>query len=433
MEYCYVKNESQYGLLLLQRYLYEHTDDQHPASVADILAFWQEHGIQAGRKSVYSAIEVLQSSGMDIVCVKSTQNRYFVGERLFELPELKLLVDAVESSHFITAKKSERLIEKLGKLTSESHARQLDRHIYMDGTAKPENECIYYSVDEIHNAIQKKRQITFQYYEYTPQKEKILKHNGYRYQFSPYALIWSRDCYYAVGWSEKHGKIAQFRVDRMTAVEPLEHTAVQTPDFDPAEYVRKVFGMYPDNLCNIAYLRKRGIAAQVIRQFMNSGLLYEDAVHHNCVFVGRDESGQAKYAGLRGTYDLDSPGFKGDATGSDKNTGFSLPHDPQSDLVLVFEAPIDLMSYLTLHRDTTNAVALCGLYDGALQTYLQAHPEIRRIALCLDADKPGQKAAQQLQEKYQLQGYAVTVEKPRCGKDWNEYLQRKICSRERGR
>ena len=224
-----MKNESQYGLLLLQRYLYEHTDDQHPASVADILAFWREHGIQAGRKSVYSAIEVLQSSGMDIVCVKSTQNRYFVGERLFELPELKLLVDAVESSRFITAKKSERLIEKLGKLTSESLARQLDRHIYMEGTAKPENECIYYSVDEIHNAIQEKRQITFQYYEYTPQKEKILKHNGYRYQFSPYALIWSRDCYYAVGWSEKHGKIAQFRVDRMTAVEPLEHTAVQTP------------------------------------------------------------------------------------------------------------------------------------------------------------------------------------------------------------
>ena len=151
-----MKNESQYGLLLLQQYLYEHTDDQHPASVADILAFWLEHGIQAGRKSVYSAIEVLQSNGMDIVCVKSTQNRYFVGERLFELPELKLLVDAVESSRFITAKKSERLIEKLGKLTSESHARQLDRHIYMEGTAKPENECIYYSVDEIHNAIQEK-------------------------------------------------------------------------------------------------------------------------------------------------------------------------------------------------------------------------------------------------------------------------------------
>ena len=114
-----MKNESQYGLLLLQQYLYEHTDDQHPASVADILAFWREHGIQAGRKSVYSAIEVLQSNGMDIVCVKSTQNRYFVGERLFELPELKLLVDAVESSRFITAKKSEQLIEKLQKQKKE--------------------------------------------------------------------------------------------------------------------------------------------------------------------------------------------------------------------------------------------------------------------------------------------------------------------------
>lgn len=176
-------------------------------------------------------------------------------------------MDAVESSRFITAKKSERLIEKLGKLTSESHARQLDRHIYMEGTAKPENECIYYSVDEIHNAIQEKRQITFQYYEYTPQKEKILKHNGYRYQFSPYALIWSRDCYYAVGWSEKHGKIAQFRVDRMTAVEPLEHTAVQTPDFDPAEYVRKVFGMYPDNLCTVELLCDNEVMRSVIDRF----------------------------------------------------------------------------------------------------------------------------------------------------------------------
>ena len=262
-----MKNESQYGLLLLQQYLYEHTDDQHPASVADVLAFWREHGIQAGRKSVYSAIEVLQSNGMDIVCVKSTQNRYFVGERLFELPELKLLVDAVESSRFITAKKSERLIEKLGKLTSESHARQLERHIYMEGTAKPENECIYYSVDEIHNAIQEKRQITFQYYEYTPQKEKILKHNGYRYQFSPYALIWSRDCYYAVGWSEKHGKLAQFRVDRMVAVESSDQAAVCMPDFDPAEYVRKIFGMYPDDLCTVELLCENEVMRSVIDRF----------------------------------------------------------------------------------------------------------------------------------------------------------------------
>ena len=199
--------------------------------------------------------------------------------------------------------------------------------------------------------------------------------------------------------------------------------------------VQKPFTLPPRNTDDkrvFAYLRKRGIAAQVIWQFLNAGLLYEDAVHHNCVFVGRDESGQAKYAGLRGTYDLNGPGFKGDAPGSDKNTGFSLPHDPRSDLVLVFEAPIDLMSYLTLHRNTPNALALCGLYDGALQAYLADHPQIKRIELCLDADGPGREAARQFQNKYTAMGYAVTVEEPRSGKDWNEYLQKRKTP-ERGR
>lgn len=209
-----MKNESQYGLLLLQRYLYEHTDDQHPVSVTDILTFWQQHGIQAGRKSVYTA-----------------------------------------------------LIKKLGHLTSTAQAEQLNRRIYMGGTPKPENESIYYNVDTIHNAVQKKQQITFQYFEYTPKKEKILKHDGYKYRFSPYAMIWNRDCYYAVGWSEKHGKIAQFRVDRMTAVEPLEQMAVQTLDFDPAEYVRKVFGMYPDDLCTVELLCDNEIMRSVIDRF----------------------------------------------------------------------------------------------------------------------------------------------------------------------
>ena len=262
-----MKNESQQALLLLRQYLHQHTDEQHPVSVTDILAFWQQHGIQAGRKSVYTDIELLQNVGMDIVCIKSSQNKYFVGQRLFELPELKLLVDAVESSRFITEKKSTALIKKLGHLTSTAQAEQLNRRIYMGGTPKPENESIYYNVDTIHNAVQKKQQITFQYFEYTPKKEKILKHDGYKYRFSPYAMIWNRDCYYAVGWSEKHGKIAQFRVDRMTAVEPLEQAAVQTPDFDPAEYVRKVFGMYPDDLCTAKLLCDNEVMRSVIDRF----------------------------------------------------------------------------------------------------------------------------------------------------------------------
>ena len=197
----------------------------------------------------------------------------------------------------------------------------------------------------------------------------------------------------------------------------------------------KPFALPPRNADDrrvFAYLRKRGIAAQVIRQFMNSGLLYEDAEHHNCVFVGRNSAGQAKYACLRGTYDRDGKGFRGDVTGSDKNTGFPIPSDPSLDLVRVFEAPIDLMSYLSLHREPINAVALCGLYDGALETYLKDHPSIKRITLCLDTDAPGRAAAQQLKDKYSARGYAVTAEEPCSGKDWNEYLQKRNTP-ERGR
>ena len=205
--------------------------------------------------------------------------------------------------------------------------------------------------------------------------------------------------------------------------------------FVKRDEVQKPFTLPPRNTDDrrvFAYLHKRGIAPQVIRQFMNSGLLYEDAEHHNCVFVGKNSAGQAKYAGLRGTYARDGKGFRGDVTGSDKNVGFAIPHDPTSNQVRVFEAPIDLMSYLSLHRELINAVALCGLYDGALETYLKDNPHIKRITLCLDSAAPGRAAAQQLKDKYSARGYAVTVEEPRSGKDWNEYLQKRNTP-ERGR
>ena len=124
-------------------------------------------------------------------------------------------------------------------------------------------------------------------------------------------------------------------------------------------------------LLNLGPAKHEKVAIYVVnQQISNVGLLYEDAEHHNCVFVGKNSAGQAKYAGLRGTYDRDGKGFRGDVTGSDKRVGFALPYDRSSDQVFVFEAPIDLMSYLTLHRNTPNALALCGLYDGALQAYL---------------------------------------------------------------
>lgn len=262
-----MKNEAQFRVIYLWKYLYSHTDDSHPVSVQDILKHWSSLGIEASRKSVYHDIDILIALGVDIVCVRSTQNHYFIGNRLFELPELKLLVDAVESSRFITSKKSGDLIRKLGQLTSSAQAEQLDRHIYMDGMPKPSNEAIYYIVDTIQSSIQSNQQISFQYYEYLPAKEKVLKHQGYRYQFTPYALIWNRDHYYAVGWSEKHMKLSQFRVDRMTSVEMMDQPGHQLLGFEPAEYVQKVFGMYPDDLQMVTLFCENDVMRSIIDRF----------------------------------------------------------------------------------------------------------------------------------------------------------------------
>ena len=182
-----------------------------------------------------------------------------------------------------------------------------------------------------------------------------------------------------------------------------------------------------------AYLQKRGIAPQVIRAFLCAGLLYEDALHHNCVFVGRDVGGIPVFASRRGTYDLDGSSFKRDVPGSDKHVAFRLPSRSDLDWVLVFEAPIDLMSYLTLHRQvTSNAVALCGVYGGALESYLKDYPHIKQIGLCLDADEPGQTAAEHLRAQYEAAGCTVKILTPPKGKDWNEYLQLRAQGKERG-
>ena len=262
-----MQNDPRSRILLLLQLLLKQTDEHHYATGADILRFWETHGIQTTRKNVYSDIQLLMDFGLDVICIKSTQNRYFVGSRLLELPELKLLVDAVESSHLITEKKSTALIEKLGHLTSRHNAALLNRPVYMDGTAKPDNEAVYYAIDAIQTAIHKQRAISFQYFEYTPKKEKVLKHKGYRYGFSPYVLIWSRDFYYAVGWSEKHGKLAQFRVDRMTAIQDSDAPYIADPSFDPASYIREIFGMYHDMPQRVTLLCENRTMRNIIDHF----------------------------------------------------------------------------------------------------------------------------------------------------------------------
>lgn len=195
----------------------------------------------------------------------------------------------------------------------------------------------------------------------------------------------------------------------------------------PPRQERSPFILPPRNGDNervCAYLRGRGISPGIIDSFIAAELLYEDAEHHNCIFVGRDSVGTPMFAAKRGTWD--SVPFRGDVAGSNKRIAFRLLCDPVLDDVYVFESPIDLMSWFTLHEQPlSNAIALCGLYEGPLETYLADYPHIGRIVLCLDADWPGRKAAQKLSNKYRALGYGMETRAPPSGKDWNDYLQNK--------
>lgn len=236
--------QSNIRIIELLRFLYQQTDEAHAVTVSEMIEYLKSKGIPSVRQTVYTDLEALDTAGIDIVQIKSTQNRYFIGSRIFEYPELKMLVDAVASSKVISAKKSQALIQKLGQLTSIQQAEQLQRLASLSSRVKPHNEKVYYIIDSIQTAILDQRQISFQYYEYTPEKKKILKHDGYRYILDPYALEWKNDHYYLIGYSHKHKGIAHFRVDRLTSVEPLDSKFQPMPDFDVAAYTNKMVDMF---------------------------------------------------------------------------------------------------------------------------------------------------------------------------------------------
>ena len=235
-------------LLHILRILNEKTDEKHYLTAAELIEELDKEGIRAERKSIYSDIEELVEYGYDIIHVKSRINGgYYMGNRDFELAELKLLVDAVQSSKFITKKKSEELIRKIERLTSVYEAKSLQRQVYVTNRIKTDNESIYYNVDDIHNAILNNKKVKFQYMDWSITKELKPRKNGQWYEISPYALIWAEERYYLVGYSANDQEIRHYRVDKIGKMEILndKREGMDNPGtFDVAAYSNKMFGMY---------------------------------------------------------------------------------------------------------------------------------------------------------------------------------------------
>lgn len=188
-------------ILYVMKILLDKTDENHSVSLVDLDMELQQYGICADRKSIDSDIHQLREFGLDIICEKEGRsNTYHIGNREFELAELKLLVDSVQAAKFISYKKSLSLIHKLECLTSEHERKQLQRQVYMQDRNKTVNESVYYNVDRIHTAITNNIQIMFQYFKWNVNKEMELKRDGQLYRVSPWALMWEDENYYMIGY-----------------------------------------------------------------------------------------------------------------------------------------------------------------------------------------------------------------------------------------
>lgn len=255
-------------LVCLMKLLYETTDEQHPITANEIVDYFTSIGVSVNRRTIMSDIDILSKSGLDIIVIKSSQNKYFWGDRHFQMPELKLLIDAVASSKFITEKKSEELIKKISSLASKHQATALSRHLYVANRVKPDNEDIYYIVDSLNDAVSEQKKVQFKYFEYTPTKKKVFRNNGELYVISPYALLWNEDHYYMIGYSEKHEKVVQFRVDRMYKPKVSKADAIPAPaGFNIADYSKKVFEMYDGEEMTVELVCDNSLMKVIVDRF----------------------------------------------------------------------------------------------------------------------------------------------------------------------
>ena len=264
-------NKQKLKLLYLIKIFTEDTDDQHALTLPQIAEKLDAYGVSAERKTLYQDFELLRDFGFDIIGQQARRNFYYhMGNRRFELPELKLLVDSVQSAKFITDKKSNALIKKLEGMVSKYEARKLQRQVIISGRIKAMNESIYYNVDKLHEAIGTDRQIRFKYFRWNINKEMELRKDGAWYQVSPWALMWDDENYYLVGYDAEDGKIKHYRVDKMWRISVADRKREgkeQFRAFNMPRYTKSLCGMFGGEEVKVTLEAENGMVGILLDRF----------------------------------------------------------------------------------------------------------------------------------------------------------------------
>ena len=258
-------------LLFLAKIFYEETDDSHSLTVQEIIEKLAAYGANADRKTLYRDIDELRNFGIDIIAEKRERNWFYhVGSREFELPELKLLVDSVQSAKFISERKSGQLISKLESVVSKYEAKQLQRQVIISGRVKTMNESIYYNVDKLHSAIGADRQIRFKYFDWNLEKKMEPRYDGRWYTFSPWALMWDDEKYYLIGYDSRYERILHYRVDKMMEIQVLDDPREGKDAFSKfniAHYTNTLFGMYAGDETKVTLEAENKLVSVLIDRF----------------------------------------------------------------------------------------------------------------------------------------------------------------------
>ena len=267
-------------LLILKDYLLKNSDENHPVTVPQIIEELARYDIRAERKSIYDDMDALRLYGLDII---QSKGKYFIGQRSFQLPELKLLVDSVQSSKFITKRKTRSLIKKIEELASVYDEQLLERQVYVRNRVKSMNESVYYNVDKISDAINRDRKIRFRYFELMVNGQRHLRKDGGWYQVSPFALMWDDENYYMLAWDGEAGIIKHYRVDKMleiTAMEEKREGKTAFSRIDMSSYNQKVFGMFTGEERQVKMRFRNHLAGAVFDRFGPETMLIPDGEEH---------------------------------------------------------------------------------------------------------------------------------------------------------